>query len=87
MTITPGITYVGYAAGALTVLSLVPQVVRTYRTRKVDGLSWGLVVLLALSGALWLVYGVLASLPPVIITNAGVVILTGALVVAKARFR
>lgn len=84
---TPGVAYVGYAAGVLTVLSLVPQVVRTYRTRKADGLSWGLVVLLVLSGALWLVYGVLASLPPVILTNAGVVLLAGALVVAKARFR
>ena len=86
MSSTTYLPYVGYAAGALTVLSLVPQVVRAYRTRLVDDLSWGLVALLALSGALWLLYGLLSSQLPVVLTNAGVVILSTALVVAKARF-
>ncbi|GJG85989.1 hypothetical protein tb265_11700 [Gemmatimonadetes bacterium T265] len=79
--------YIGYAAGALTVLSLVPQVGRAYRTRHVDDLSWGLVTLLGVSGALWLVYGLLTAQLPVILTNAGVTLLAGTLVVAKALFR
>ena len=79
-------TYVGYAAGALTVLSLVPQVVRVYRTRAVDEISWGWVTLLVTSGALWITYGVLSSQRPVILTNVGVVVLAGAILVAKVRF-
>ena len=79
--------YIGYAAGALTVLSLVPQVERAYRTRHVGDLSWGLVWLLVISAALWLAYGLLTRQLPVILTNAGVVLLSGTLVVAKARFR
>lgn len=79
--------YVGYAAGALTVLSLVPQIVRAYRTRRVGDLSWGLVALQVVSGALWLVYGLLTRQLPVILTNAGVVLFAGTLGVAKARFR
>ena len=87
MSIAPFVPYIGYAAGALTVLSLVPQVARTYRTRHVGDLSWGLVTLLVVSGALWLAYGLLTTQLPVILTNAGVVLLSGTLVVAKLRFR
>lgn len=87
MSVSPPVEYVGYAAGALTVIALVPQVVRAYRTRQVGDLSWGLVVLLVVSAGLWLVYGVLASQRPVILTNVGVVMLAGALVMAKVRFR
>lgn len=81
-----GTLYIGYAAGALTVLSLVPQVVRAYRTREVDEISWGLVWLLVVSAGLWIVFGVRSSQLPVILTNVGVVTLAMALVVAKARF-
>ena len=84
MNVTP---YIGYAAGAITVLSLVPQVMRAYRTRQVDEISWGLVALLFVSGALWLAYGLLTTQLPVILTNGGVVVLSATLVVAKARFR
>ena len=94
MIVEPGVVgvgpltpYIGYAAGALTVLSLVPQVRRTYRTRHVSDLSWGLVWLLVISAALWLAYGLLTRQLPVILTNAGVVVLSGTLVAAKARFR
>lgn len=84
MNITP---YVGYTAGAVTVISLVPQVARAYRTRQVRDISWGLVTLLTLSGVLWIVYGLMSSQLPVILTNVGVVVLAGATLVAKVRFR
>lgn len=67
-------------------LSLVPQAVRVYRTREVEEISWGLVTLLVASGTLWVTYGVLSSQRPVILTNVGVVILAGAILVAKVRF-
>ena len=78
--------YVGYAAGGLTVLSLVPQAVRAFRMREARDLAWGLIALLLVSGALWIAYGVLSSQLPVILTNAGVVALAGVLLVAKVRF-
>lgn len=84
---TPYVPYVGYAAGGLTVLSLVPQAVRAFRTREVHDVAWGLITLLIASGALWVVYGVLSSQLPVILTNVGVVVLAGVLLVAKIRFR
>ena len=77
--------YIGYAAGALTVVSLLPQVLRAWRTRETHDLSLGTFVLLLVAGALWLVYGLIRSDWPVIATNSGLVLLNGALVLAKVR--
>lgn len=80
-------SYVGYAAGALTVVSYFPQAMRAWKTRKVDDLSWGMVGMLVVAGGLWIVYGVMSKQMPVILTNTGTVVLTAAILVAKFRFR
>jgi MtN3 and saliva related transmembrane protein len=80
-------TYIGYAAGALTVLSYAPQVLRAYKTKEVKDLSWAMVALLVTAGALWILYGVTSSQMPVILTNIGTTVLTGAILVAKFLYR
>jgi MtN3 and saliva related transmembrane protein len=80
-------SYVGYAAGALTVVSYFPQAMRAWKTRKVDDLSWGMVGMLVVAGGLWIVYGVMSKQMPVILTNSGTVLLTTAILIAKFKFR
>lgn len=80
-------SYVGYAAGALTVISYFPQAVRAWKTRKVDDLSWGMIAMLVIAGALWIVYGISSRQMPVILTNTGTVLLTSAILLAKFKFR
>ena len=80
-------SYVGYAAGALTVISYFPQAMSAWKTRKVDDLSWGMVGMLVVAGALWIVYGVMSKQMPVILTNTGTVVLTAAILIAKFKFR
>lgn len=84
MQLTP---YVGYLAGALTVVSMVPQVLRTWRTRQTKDLSVRTFLLLMTAGVLWLTYGFLASDWPVIVTNAGMVMLNGAILGAKLIYK
>ncbi len=84
MQLTP---YVGYLAGALTVVSLLPQVLRAWRTKQTKDLSVRTFLLLITAGVLWLIYGVLASDWPVIATNAGMVLLNGAILTAKLRYK
>lgn len=79
--------YLGYFAGAITVVSFLPQVVRAWRTRQTRDLSMGMFALLVISGALWMVYGAINRDWPVVATNAGMVALNGALVVAKLRYK
>jgi MtN3 and saliva related transmembrane protein len=76
----------GYAAGAITVASFLPQVVRAWRTRQTRDLSLASLALLITAGSLWVVYGALSRDWPVVLTNAGMVTLLALLAGAKARF-
>jgi len=79
--------YVGYVAGAMTVVSYAPQAVRAWRTKEVKDLSWVMLALLVAAGALWITYGLISSQLPVVLTNVGTVALTGAILAAKIKFR
>jgi MtN3 and saliva related transmembrane protein len=80
------IAYLGYLAGALTVLSLWPQVLRVWRTKQSQDLSVRTFALLITAGVMWIVYGILTADWPVIATNAGMVTLNGAILVAKIKY-
>jgi len=79
--------YLGYFAGTLTVTSFLPQVIRTWQTQQTRDLSLGMFALLTTASTLWIIYGIVTSDWPVILTNVGMVLLNGALWVAKLRFR
>ena len=81
------IQYLGYFAGSLTVVSFLPQVIRTWRTRQTRDLSLGMFALLVTASSLWILYGFMIGSWPVIATNIGMVALNGALVTAKVRYR
>ena len=76
----------GYVAGAITVASFLPQVIRAWRSRQTRDLSLASLALLITAGALWVVYGALSRDWPVVITNSGMVTLLLVLAGAKARF-
>jgi MtN3 and saliva related transmembrane protein len=79
--------YFGYFAGVLTVGSFLPQVIRVWQTRQTRDLSLTMFALLSTASSLWIVYGVMTRSWPVILTNAGMVALNGAIAVAKVRYR
>jgi MtN3 and saliva related transmembrane protein len=78
--------YLGYVAGVLTVSSFLPQVIRSWRTRQTRDLSLGMFTLLTTASALWMTYGIVTMDVPIIITNALMVALNGAIAVAKVRY-
>lgn len=78
---------VGYAAGFLTVGSYIPQVIRAWRTRRTQDLSFTTFALLTTSAITWIAYGLLIGSIPVVLTNLGMASLTSALVLAKRRFK
>ena len=80
------IEYLGYAAGSLTVFSFVPQVYRSWQTKRTGDLSMSMFALLIGASSLWMVYGAVNRDWPVVLTNAGMVALNCALAVAKMRF-
>jgi len=60
---------IGYMATILTTASWWPQLVKTYKTKNVDGLSKAYFGLLSVGLMFWLLYGVLIEDLPLIITN------------------
>lgn len=74
---------IGYIAGALTTLCVLPQIVHAIRTRSTRDLSYMFIVTLITGLALWLTYGILIEQVPVIVPNAVSIGLNAILLVVK----
>lgn len=78
---------IGLLAGILTTIAFVPQVIKTWRTRSARDISLGMFAAFTAGVLLWIVYGVLLRAAPIIIANAVTLVLAGAILVMKIRFR
>jgi MtN3 and saliva related transmembrane protein len=78
---------VGFAAGALTTAAFVPQVLKSWQTRDLSGVSLRMCSLFTLGVALWLVYGLMVVSWPVIVCNAITLVLAGGVLALKLRHR
>ena len=78
---------IGMAAGTLTTLSFLPQVIRTARTRSARDLSLGMICFFIVGIILWLMYGIMACAWPIILTNAVTVVLASVLLIFIIRYR
>jgi MtN3 and saliva related transmembrane protein len=63
------IQMVGLTAGLFTTASLLPQVVKSLRTKSTKDISLGMFTLIATGNLLWFVYGLLRRDIPIIAAN------------------
>ena len=80
------ITLIGFIAGTLTTLSFVPQVLHTWKTKRCDDLSFGMLLAFGSGVALWLVYGIALQALPIILANAVTLVLIAAIALLKSRY-
>jgi MtN3 and saliva related transmembrane protein len=78
---------VGFAAGALTTGAFVPQVLKSWQTRDLSGVSLRMYGLFTAGVALWLAYGLMLASWPVIVCNAITLVLAGGVLALKVRHR
>ena len=76
---------IGAVAGTLTTIAFVPQVLRTWRTRRADDISMGMLLLFTTGVALWELYGLIIGAMPVIAANGVTLVLAAMMIVLKAR--
>ncbi len=76
---------IGIAAAFLTTVSFVPQVFRVMRTRDTHAISLWMYLLFSTGLALWLVYGLMLGLWPVIIANSVTLLLSLIVICFKVR--
>ena len=79
-------TIVGFIAGFVTTAANLPQVWKTYRSQSGEGLSFRMLLALAIGLGLWIVYGIMSKLLPLIVTNAVVLLLILSLIGMKLKF-
>lgn len=79
------LTVIGLVAGLITTMGFVPQVVKGYRSGRMDDISLTMPMVLMLGMGLWLVYGVVLGDLPIILWNGVSIALNAAMVFLKLR--
>ena len=83
----PAILALGLAAGTLTTLAFVPQVIKVWRTRAARDISLSTFAALAVGIVLWLAYGVLIGDLPLVAANGVTLGLVAAVLWGKLKFK
>jgi MtN3 and saliva related transmembrane protein len=63
-------TILGYIAGALTTMSLVPQVMKIWKTKSARDVSLGMFLIFSIGISLWIAFGFSIHSMPVIVANS-----------------
>lgn len=81
------IEWIGIFAGIFTTVAAVPQIIKAWKSKKVDDVSPWMFCVLILGVFLWTVYGIAKWDYPIIITNGVSVILNSAMLVLILKYR
>ena len=81
------IGFVGTAAGFVSTITFLPQVIKIWRTKSAKDLSSLTLFFLFLNVSLWLLYGILVNDYPIMGTNGIVLSMIIAMIYFKYRFR
>jgi MtN3 and saliva related transmembrane protein len=76
---------VGFVAGACTTFSLVPQVLKAWRSADREAISKRTYVVSTAAYALWIVHGVMIGSIPIIVFNTLALLLGATILVLKLR--
>jgi MtN3 and saliva related transmembrane protein len=75
----------GLAAGTITSITFLPQVIQIWKTRSAKDLSLQMLLLLILGVSMWLTYGILVKDAAIIYTNS--MVLTMSLIMLYFKFK
>ena len=79
-------TALGLIAGALTTASLVPQVLKIWKTKSAEDVSLAMFIAFCCGVALWLIYGILSGDVPIVVWNSITLALALAIVTMKVKY-
>jgi MtN3 and saliva related transmembrane protein len=80
------IQILGFIAGIITSGAMLPQLVKTWQTKKTEGLSIKMFVVYLVGFGTWITYGFIRGDVPIIATNIISVIITSALLWLKIKY-
>jgi MtN3 and saliva related transmembrane protein len=77
----------GYAAGAITALTFLPQVIKTWKEKSARDISLLMFVIAAINEVMWIVYGILLDNWVIILTNSVVLAMSSIMIFLKLRYK
>ena len=80
------VSILGIIAAALVTSSFIPQIVRGYRTKHLDDVSYWLMIAICIGMSLWIGYGIIKNDFVIIGANISTIILNMILVAMKFRY-
>ena len=68
---------IGYLGGFFITISFIPQVIKSYKTKRVEDISFLMILFSIIGTIFWLIYGLMKQSMPLILTNIifGVIVL------------
>jgi len=81
------ITVIGLIAALFTTFSLLPQLIKVYKTKSTKDISTGMFALFGGGVLLWFIYGLLTRDLPIIIANSLAFVQSVIILVFKLRFK
>jgi MtN3 and saliva related transmembrane protein len=82
-----GVDILGYSAGAITSLTFLPQVIKTWKLKSARDISLLMFVIAAVNEVMWIAYGALLENWVIILTNAIVLAMSLTMIFFKLRFK
>lgn len=80
-------TYIGFLAGMLTTLSLLPQVIKVIKNKQTKDISLWMYIIFVLGILMWLSYGLLIKDTPIIVTNIFSLVLSATVLFYKIKYK
>jgi MtN3 and saliva related transmembrane protein len=81
------IKILGLAAGTITSITFLPQVVQIWKTKSAKDLSMPMLLLLILGVSMWLTYGIIVKDAAIIYTNSMVLTMSFIMLFFKIKFK
>jgi MtN3 and saliva related transmembrane protein len=81
-----GVDILGYSAGAITSLTFLPQVLKTWKEKSARDISLMMFVIAAINEIMWIAYGALLDNWVIILTNAVVLFMSSIMIYLKLRY-
>ena len=81
------VNIVGFAAGALTTIAFVPQVIKIWRSRSASDISLGTFAIFSFGVTMWLLYGIQLGAVPIILANAVTLLLSLTILFFKIKYK
>ena len=79
--------YIGIAAGILTSVSLLPQLIKIIREKKAEDISYVMLFILLCGLSCWVWYGILRDDLPIMITNSFSLLINSLVIIFTIRYK